>query len=151
MYVNPQGYNLYTTDGDVTTPFQLFTGHKPLIAHNQVLSCPIVAKKWTSTSQGHSLTKHIKWGFHGIFIGLPSQQKGFLLFFPHSHIIAVYGYVSFDETFSSAIATTWHCFHSSLLLQPPNSFIPDPDIILEETGTIEGTLLLQVPAMNRGV
>jgi hypothetical protein len=60
-------------------------------------------------------------------------KKGNLLFLPHSHTIAVLGDVSFDEIFSSTIATT---LHHSLLLQPSHSFLPDPDTILEETGTI---------------
>jgi hypothetical protein len=45
--------------------------------------------------------------------------------------------VSFDDTYSSVIATTWHHFHYRLLLQPSNFFILDPDTILEETGTID--------------
>jgi transposase InsO family protein len=129
--------DLYTPDDAATTPFHLFTGNKPLLAHYRVFGCPIIAKKWSTSSQGHTLIKQTERGVCGVFIGFPPQQKGYLLFFHHSRTIAVSGDVSFDETFSSAIATTWHRFNDSLLLQPSNSFIPDPDTVLKETGTIE--------------
>lgn len=69
---------------------------------------------------------------------LDSHLNKMVIYYPpHSHTIAVSGDVSFDETFCSAIAMTWHHFNDSLLLQPSHSFLPDPDTVLEETGTIE--------------
>ena len=44
--------------------------------------------------------------------------------------------MAFDETFYSAIATTWKPFHDSLVLRPSDSFIPNPNTTVEVTGDI---------------
>lgn len=59
--------DLYTPEGEATMPFHLFTGHKHLLAHYHVFGCPITAKKWTSSSQGHTLIKQTEHGVHGYF------------------------------------------------------------------------------------
>ncbi len=74
---------------------------------------------------------------HGLFISIPSNQKGYSIYLPHTRYIAVSGDVSFDEPFHSAIATTWHWFQDSLLLHHSDSFLPDPETLLEQTGTLE--------------
>jgi hypothetical protein len=76
-----------------------------------------------------------------LFIGFPSNQKGYLLFFPHSRSLAISGDVTFDETFYSSVVTTWRRFNNSLLIKPSQSFLPNPDTVLEETGTIDDLLL----------
>jgi hypothetical protein len=60
-----------------------------------------------------------------------------LIFVPSTRQIVVSGDVVFDETFYSAIATTWRPFHDSLALRPINSSIPTGDMTIEETGTID--------------
>ncbi len=65
-------HGLYTTEGDATTPFHLFTGYKPILAQYCVLGCPVIAKKWTSCSQGCTLVKQTECGVCSIFIfGVP--------------------------------------------------------------------------------
>ncbi len=54
--------------------------------------------------------------------------------------IAISGDISFDKTFYSAAATTWRCFYDSLLIIPSQSFLPNPETVLEETGTIDNLL-----------
>jgi hypothetical protein len=128
--------DLFTTTGAPSTPYYLFTDNKPYIAHYRIFGCPIIAKKWLLSSHGQTLTKQTERGIRGIFIGFPSNQKGYLIHLPQTHSIAVSGDMTFDESFHSAIATTWRCFPDSLLLQPSDAFIPDTDTILEETGTL---------------
>jgi transposase InsO family protein len=37
--------NLYNSSGDICSPFELFTGTKPIISHFRVFGCPAVAKR----------------------------------------------------------------------------------------------------------
>ena len=55
---------------------------------------------------------------------------------PGSRNIVNSGDAIFDETFHSAIATTWQQHKDSLALQPLSSFIPDATTTLEHTGTL---------------
>ncbi len=50
------------------------------------------------------------------------------------------GDICFDEIFSSIIATKWYRFNDSLLLEPPSSFLHDPDTNLKLTGIIDDIL-----------
>jgi len=72
----------------------------------------------------------------GIFIGIPSDQKGYLIYLPGSRSIACLGDVSFDETFYSAIATTWRRFEEGIALKPQSNVIPNLNMGMEETGDI---------------
>ena len=107
---------LKTATGNCSTPYELFTGKKPLISHFRIFGCPVVAKKWSAQIDGKRKEKTTQRGIRGIFIGFPANQKGYLLFIPSSRQIVVSGDVAFDETFYSAIATTWKPFHDSLVL-----------------------------------
>jgi len=51
--------------------------------------------------------------------------------------------VIFDETFYSAIATTWHRFEDGIALKPQHSIIPGPDTTLEATGHISDQIQVQ--------
>jgi hypothetical protein len=72
----------------------------------------------------------------GIFIGFDTNKKGYLFYMPGSRNIVNSGDATFDETFHSAIATTWQQHKDSLALQPLSSFIPDATTTLEHTGTL---------------
>jgi len=99
--------NLYNGDGEICSPFELFTGKKPTISHLRVFGCPVVAKRSALSIEGLTTQHCTEKGIRGIFIGIPSNQKGYLIYLPGSHTIACSGDVTFDETFYSAIASTW--------------------------------------------
>ena len=69
-------------------------------------------------------------------IGFDSVKKGFLFYMPRSRNIIVSADATFDETFHSAIATTWQQHKDTLALKPLQSFIPDVTTDLERTGTL---------------
>jgi hypothetical protein len=71
----------------------------------------------------------------GIFIGFDTTRKGFLFYMPGSRNIVNSGDATFDETFHSAIATTWQQHRDTLALQPLQSYIPNATTTLEHTGT----------------
>jgi hypothetical protein len=81
--------------------------------------------------------KQTERGMRGIFIGFDNKRKGFLFYMPGSHTIVNSGDATFDETFHSAIATTWQQHRDTLALQPIHSYIPDATTTLEHTGTLD--------------
>lgn len=46
----------------------------------------------------------------------------------------------FEKMLYSAIATTGRCFEDEIALKPQNYTIPDPDMILEQSGDISNDL-----------
>ncbi len=123
--------------GDVpTTPYQLFHGTLPCISAFRVFGSPVVMKRWVTEMS--KTGKQTERGTRGIFIGFPPNQKGYLIFCPGSRKILVSDDGIFDESFQTAIATTWQQFQGSLSLKPVASFIPDIDTTLEQTGTLVG-------------
>ena len=86
---------------------------------------------------GKPLEKQTQQGVRGIFIGLPANQKGYLVYIPVTWQIVVSGDVAFDESFYSAIATTWRPYHDALALRLLASPAPETDTLLESTGTID--------------
>ncbi len=136
---------LYDKDGQATSPHELMTGRKAMIADFRVFGCPAVAKKWKCRINGKDLEKQTQRGIRCVFLGFPANQRGYLLYVPASREIVVSGDVLFDETFASAIATTWKPFHDSLTLRPKGSAIPDPNTLIESTGTVAS-----VPTFDEG-
>ena len=116
------------------TPYELFHGVKPSILPFRVFGCPSVIKSWTADERSNG--KQTERGMRGIFIGFDNNKKGFLFYMPGSRNIVNSGDAIFDETFQSAIATTWQQHKDSLALHPTSSFIPDVTTNIEHTGTI---------------
>jgi transposase InsO family protein len=84
-------------NGQVGTPFELFQRSKPKINHFGVFGCPVIARKWTtSTNANGKLTQR---GIRGIFIGLAQIQKGYLFYSPTSRQIYISADTPFMETF----------------------------------------------------
>lgn len=95
-----------TPAGEVpTTPYQLFHGTSPSISAFRVFGSPVVVKR--RVTEMSSIGKQTERGTRGIFIGFPSNQKGYLIFCLGSRQILVSDDVIFDESFQAAIATTW--------------------------------------------
>jgi len=120
--------------GHVSTPFELFQGTKPKISMFRVFGCPITARKWTTKQ--NSASKQTQRVIHGIFIDFAENQKVFLFYSSASRQIYISGDMTFDESFSSTIATTWHLNRDDLALRPAASDIPDINTTLEHTGGV---------------
>jgi hypothetical protein len=125
---------LKNTAGNPATPHELFLGEQPKISHFRVFGCPVVARKW-STPQISS-GKQTERGVRGIFLGMDTNQKGYIFYSPGTRQIYVSGDVIFDETFGTAIATNWQMLQDSLPLRPVTSDIPTVDSTIEHTGSI---------------
>ena len=100
--------DLINEDGDPTTPQKLATGTKPSVSHLRVLFCPCVVHKATAHVETNTLNmRHqAKKGFCGIFVGIPENQKGYLVYVPSTRkVISSYDAV-FDKRFSSALSYT---------------------------------------------
>jgi len=121
--------------GHVSTPFELLHGKKPKISSFCVFGCSIMARQWVSTQS--SAGKQTQLGIRGIFIGFDKNQKGYLFYSPALRQIYISGDITFDEMFSSSIATTWQLHHDNLALRPANSDIPLTTTTLEATGGVE--------------
>ena len=90
-------------DGDATTPFKLATGTKPSVSHLSVLFCPCVLLKDTARVDKKALNMNhqAKKGVRNIFIEIPQNKKGYLVYVLSTRkIISSYDVV-FDEYFSS--------------------------------------------------
>jgi len=116
-----------------STPHEMFFGSKPCILPFRVFGCPSVIKRWVAEERSQG--KQTERGMRGIFIGFDSNRKGYLFYMPGSRNIINSGDATFDETFHSAIATTWQHHRDTLALQPTHSYIPDVTTVLEHTGT----------------
>jgi hypothetical protein len=100
---------------------------------------PSVVKRWVAEERGSR--KQTERGMRGIFIGFAVSTKGYLFYMPGSRNIIVSADATFDETFHSAIATTWQQHRDTLALQPSQSYIPDVTTTLEHTGTLDNNAL----------
>ena len=130
---------LVNKNGFPVTPYELFLGEKPRIGHLRVFGCPVVARKWIITNtEGKTLkNKTSQRSVKGVFIGLPSNQQGYLLYMPQSNRIAVSMDITFDEHFTSAILLSWTPFQDAMRLRPNESSNIDDYATLEHTGSAE--------------
>ena len=81
--------DMINEDGDPTTPHKLATGTKPSVSHLRVLCCPCVVRKSTAHVDKKALNMHHQAQncFHGIFVGIPQHQKGYLVYVPSTRKI----------------------------------------------------------------
>ena len=131
--------NLVNKNGFPATPFELFFNEKPRIGHLRVFGCPCVFKKWTITSHDGKVqqNKTSQRAVKGVFVGLPTNQQGYLIFMPQSQHIAVSHDVTFDEQFHTAVITNWKPYQDAMTLRPQSSHIHTEDDTLEHTGSAE--------------
>ena len=94
--------------GKTTTSFKLTTDTKPSVSHLRMLFCTCVVRKSTAHVEKKALhMRHqAQKGFCGIFVGIPQNQKGYLVYVPSTkNIISSYDVV-FNESVSSALENT---------------------------------------------
>ena len=100
--------DIINEDGDQTTPHKLAKGTKPSVYYLLVLFCPCVVRKPTSHVEIKTLNMRVQAqkGFHGIFVGIPEHQKGYLVYVPSTiKVISSYDVV-FDKISSSMLSFT---------------------------------------------
>ena len=77
-----------------------------------------------------------KTGFHGIFVGIPQHQKGYLVYVKHKwKIVSLYNVV-FDESLSSVLEYTPQPNAEAMAMRPYVSYIPYATSSREQTGNI---------------
>ena len=71
-------------DGDPTTLFKLATGTKPSVSHLRVLFIPCVVRKATThvDKKALNMRHQAQKGFCDIFVVIPQNQKGYLVYVP---------------------------------------------------------------------
>ena len=81
--------DLINEDIDLTTTFKLATGMKTSILHWHVLFFPCVVRKATAhvRTNAFNVYNQEQTGFHGIFVGIPQHQKGYLVYVTHKRKI----------------------------------------------------------------
>ena len=125
-------------DGDPTTPYKLASGTKPSVSHLRVLFCPCVVRKYTAKVDKKALNMRHQahTGFHGIFIGIPQHQKGYLVYIPSTRKM-LYSYdIVFDESFSSALAYTSQPYSEAMGMHPSVTYKPCDTSSRGKTGDI---------------
>jgi hypothetical protein len=98
-------------------PFMLHYNAEARISRIRVRACPVVAKAYLrQDATGRILQDHnlVQRGVRGIYVGLPIDQAGYLIWIPLARQFAVSADVSFDEEFSSTMAYDGRLYHDSL-------------------------------------
>ena len=77
---------LINEDSDLTTPFKLATGTKPLVSHFHVLLCTCVVWKATAHigTKALNMRHQAQKRFCGISVGIPQYQKRYPVYVPSS-------------------------------------------------------------------
>ena len=63
-------------------------------------------------------------GFCGIFVGIPQNQKRYLVYIPSTRKIISSHDVVFDESFSSALAYTSRPYSEAMAMRPDVTYTP---------------------------
>ena len=111
---------LINEDINPTTKFKLATGMKPSVSHLCVLFCPCVLRKATAHVEKKALNicHQAQEFFRGIFVGIPQNQKGCLVYVPSTRkIISSYDVTS-DESFSGALAYMSRPYSEAMDMRP---------------------------------
>ena len=130
--------DLINEDVDPTTPHKLATGMKSSVSHLCVLFCPCVVRK----AMVHVDTKTLNMrhqaqkGFHRIFVGIPENQKGYIVYVPSTRkIISSYDVV-FDKSFSSALEYTSQNYSEEMAMSLDVTYTTCATYSREKTGDI---------------
>ena len=130
--------DIINEDGDSTTPHKLVTGTKPSVLHLGMLFCPCVVQKATAHVETKALNmRHqAQKGFHGIFVGVPEHQRGYIVYVPSTRkVISSYAVV-FDESFSTALEYTSRPYSEAMAMRLAVTYTPYVTSLREQTGNI---------------
>ena len=124
--------------GDLTTPHKLGTGTKPSVSHLRVLFFPCVVRKSTAHVETKLLNmRHqAQKGFHGISVGIPEHQKGYLVYVPSTRKVTSSYDVVFEESFSSALSYTSRPYSEAMAMRPAATYTPYVTSSKEQTGDV---------------
>ena len=88
-------------DTEVFMLFKLEIGMKTSVSHLHVVFCPCVVRKATThiDKKALNMRHQAKKGFHGILVGIPQHQKGYLLYVPSTRKTLSSYDVVFDDFF----------------------------------------------------
>ena len=75
-------------------------------------------------------------GFHGIFVGIPQHQKGYLVYVPSTKKVILSYDVVFDESFSSALSYTSRPYAEAMAMRPTVTYTPYTTSSKEQTGNV---------------
>ena len=140
--------DLINKDNNPTTSFKLATGTKPSVSHLRVLFCPCVVRKSTAhvDRKALNMSHQAQKGFRGIFVGIPQNQKGYLVYIPSTRkIISSYDVV-FDKSFSSTLAYMSQNYAEEMAMHPDVSYIPCATLSKEKTVNI-----IRFTQLKRGI
>ena len=85
-------------------------------------------------------------GFHGIFVGIPEHQKGYLVYIPSTRKVILSYDVIFDEIFSSALSYMSRPYSEAMTMRPAVTYTPNATSLKEKTGDVitrEGNILTE--------
>ena len=102
------------------------------------LFCPCVVRKATANIEKKTLNMlhQAQKGFHIIFVGIPENQKGYLVYVPSTiKIISSYDVV-FDEMFSSALAYMSRHYSEAMAMHLAVTYTPYATSSKEKTGDV---------------
>ena len=119
-------------------PYKLSTGTKPSVSYLRVLFCSCVVRKSTAHvgTKASYMRNQSQKGFRGIFVVIPQNQKGYLVYIPSSRKIISPYYVVFDEILSSVLEYTSQPYSEVMAMCPDVTYTPCDTSSREQTGNI---------------
>ena len=108
------------------------------MSHLRVLFCPCVVRKATAHVETKTLNmRHqAQKGFHGIFVGIPEDHKGYLVYVPITiKVISSYNVV-LGKSLSSVLAFTSRPYSEAVAMRPTVTHTPYATSSKEQTGDV---------------
>ena len=160
----PKG--LLDENNNPTTPYYMAFGRKPRIGNIKVFGCPVSFRRYEPSNKGQRIPKKQQTqrsSIRGIFLGFPPKQAGYLIYLEDrigtTHIMVSQD-VTFDETFKSALATTYRPFQGAQFIRPvgdetmrseiANHDDPDNETNPLATGSVDDILHPRIESSARG-
>ena len=75
-------------------------------------------------------------GFRGIFVGIPQNQKGYLVYVPSTRKVILSYDVVFGKSFSSALSYTSRPYEEAMAVRPTVTYTPYATSSKEQTGNV---------------